>query len=75
MMWVSVNTQWRQLCDAIEKLEREIDSANFPCPTPQMCEFLNLRMFFSNLRHQKTTLHSICSGCIIDSHLTVPTSQ
>ena len=40
MMWKSVNIQWRQLCDAVEKLEREIDSTDFPLPTPQMCEFL-----------------------------------
>ena len=52
MMWTSINTQWGQLCDAIEKIEREIDATDFPLPTSQMCEFLIVgedRRFYRHL--------------------------
>ena len=39
-MPTSINAQWRQLRNSIEKLERELDSTYFPLPTPQMCKYL-----------------------------------
>ena len=40
MMRTSINAQWRQLRNAIDKLQSELDSTDFPLPTPQMCKFL-----------------------------------
>ena len=40
MMQTSINAQWRQLRNAIDKLQSELDSTDFPLPTPQMCKFL-----------------------------------
>ena len=40
MMRPSINAQWRQLRDAIEKLERELGSTGSSLPTAQMCRFL-----------------------------------
>ena len=39
-MQVSIKSQWRRLCDSIDKLEQEIAQSDFPSPTPQTCEFL-----------------------------------
>ncbi len=39
-MQLSINTQWRQLRDSIEKLEIEIAYTDFPRLTSQMCQFL-----------------------------------
>ena len=60
MMWRSVNIQWRQLCDAIERLEREIDSTDFPLPTPQMCEFLIVGEDHRFYRHLGVDVLALC---------------
>ena len=60
MMWRSINTQWRQLCAAIEKLEREIDSTDFPLPTPQMCEFLIVGEDHRFYRHLGVDVLALC---------------
>ena len=60
MMWASVNTQWRQLCNEIEKLEREIDSTDFPCPTPQMCTFLIVGEDHRFYQHPGVDVFALC---------------
>ena len=60
MMRISINTQWRQLCDTIEKLEREIDSMDFPLPTPQMCEFLIVGEDHRYYRHPGVDVLALC---------------
>ena len=59
-MWASINIQWRQLYATIEKLEWEINSADFPLPTPEMCDFLIVGEDHRFYRHPGVDMFALC---------------
>lgn len=41
-MNLQITVEWKQLRHAVDKLESQLASSNFPLPTPEMCNFLIL---------------------------------
>ena len=59
-MRVPIKIQWAQLCDSINKLEREIDQTDFPIPTSQMCELLIVGEDHRFYRHLGVDPFALC---------------
>ena len=59
-MQVPIKAQWKQLCDAIDKLELEIAETDLPIPTLQMCELLIVGEDHRFYRHLGVDIFALC---------------